>query len=354
MTLKLVEGKTGIYHGNKKAKYIAVVFAVGTDGKRKRLTKSCNTIAEAEKWRIQIKANDEPITPDRITVSHVAKIAIQIREDEGASSIKDMKRYVNEDLTGIIPFFGAKTPLKHVSEIAIARWYKALKIRPKRRNHKGTLSPQSIVHRMNMLQAMLNLAFKRGWITRLPAFPKIKGTVNRRRELPIDLDDFVAITNELEKTRAAMCWMILYTGQRIGDVVKMKKSQIRDGRIWYIATKTDKDGLTIPLTDHLKAILDAIPENDSEYLFPKPGTNEPFKTFQRALTTACKRAGRARMTTYHPKHLAASFHLIWSCGDVDMVCRIFGITRKVLERHYGHLLDRGDVAIHKLEEAVGG
>lgn len=356
--LKTILVKEGVYKKqcSKASKpYIAKVYTYGTDGLRKKKERHCYTISEAEAWRrtmLAQKDRGEFVTPKTITVGYLAELAISIREDQGHKTINDVKRYLFEDETGIVPFFGRQTPIRNVSEVAIGKWIKMLAERPKRGTTVGNLSPRSIKHRLVMLGSLLNMSFREGWISRLPRMPKLKGA-NKRRTLPITVRQFKKVADSMEATRRALLWTKFYTGQRWSDVSRMKKNQIKDGRIWYVSSKTNKEGLSIPIPDHLQKVLDEIPTNNTIWLFPNPRTNKPFGSIKNSLRTACERMGVPRFVPHHIRHLSSSRYLEISEGDEDVTCRITGMTKPTLRAHYGHYMDRGDYLVYAISESLG-
>jgi len=79
------------------------------------------------------------------------------------------------------------------------------------------------------------------------------------------------------KPRVAMS-LLLYTGQRRSDVVKMGRQHVKDGWMDVTQQKTGKK-LSIPVLDELKAVLEAGPTGDLTYLvtqYNKPFTSNGF------------------------------------------------------------------------------
>jgi integrase len=75
-------------------------------------------------------------------------------------------------------------------------------------------------------------------------------------------------------TKARLAFALaLYSGQRVGDLVRMGRQHIRDG---VIAVRQQKTGaeLAIPVHPHLRAVLDAMPSGNLTFLVTKSG--KPF------------------------------------------------------------------------------
>jgi integrase len=75
-------------------------------------------------------------------------------------------------------------------------------------------------------------------------------------------------------TKARLAFALaLYTGQRVGDVVRMGRQHIRDGVLMVRQEKTGAE-LAIPVHPHLRAALDATPSGNLTFLVTKSG--KPF------------------------------------------------------------------------------
>jgi integrase len=67
-------------------------------------------------------------------------------------------------------------------------------------------------------------------------------------------------------TKALLAFALtLYTGQRVGDVVRMGLQHVRDGVITVRQQKTGAE-LAIPVHPHLRAVLDATPSGNLTFL----------------------------------------------------------------------------------------
>lgn len=86
-------------------------------------------------------------------------------------------------------------------------------------------------------------------------------------------------------------WVSLETGLRVGDVVSIKASAVKDDGIHFKAQKTGKKGIA----RISKKLREALPKRKrGEYLFPsptKPGKHITRQAVWKRLKTACKRIG---------------------------------------------------------------
>ena len=102
------------------------------------------------------------------------------------------------------------------------------------------------------------------------------------------------------------------TGLRAGDIVYLKKDEIRWDRntIEKIQSKT-KMPVVVPMTNQIKLLLldylkNHRPENDSEYIFINICTNEPFKSASTLTSIVNKQFKRAGIITKNKKSGAHS------------------------------------------------
>lgn len=79
--------------------------------------------------------------------------------------------------------------------------------------------------------------------------------------------------------------LLLYTGQRRGDVVRMGRQHVRSGLLSIVQHKTGQE-VSIPLHPNLKAALDALPRDNLTFIMSergKPMTPEGFTNWFRKL-----------------------------------------------------------------------
>lgn len=119
-------------------------------------------------------------------------------------------------------------------------------------------APATANNMMRCLSSMLGWSVPRGWRSDNPCreVPKLKGGEGYA---PWPQE---AIDQAKEEMPAELWWYValsLYTGQRKGDVFKMKWSSIQRGLISVVQEKTGKP-LLIPIHRELQAVLDTIPK----------------------------------------------------------------------------------------------
>lgn len=90
-------------------------------------------------------------------------------------------------------------------------------------------------------------------------------------------------------SRAHLAFMLLlYTGQRRGDVVRMGRQHVRSGRLTIVQQKTGQE-VSIPVLPNLRAVLDALPKDNLTFIMSargKPMTPEGFTNWFRKMVKA--------------------------------------------------------------------
>lgn len=89
-------------------------------------------------------------------------------------------------------------------------------------------------------------------------------------------------------------WIALETGLRVGDVAKLRWSEISGNTIRFVAQKTGKAGTAVISDDLRRALQAARHSRRSEWVFPSPrkcGDHVTRQSLWKKLKRACARAG---------------------------------------------------------------
>jgi integrase len=98
--------------------------------------------------------------------------------------------------------------------------------------------------------------------------------------------------------------LLLYTGQRRGDVIRMGAQHIRDGAISVKQEKTSID-LVIPLHPTLAAIIAATPSSHLTFLTTRAGRPFEASSFSRWFRNECDRADLPQCSAHGLRKAAA-------------------------------------------------
>ncbi|MCB7127928.1 MAG: tyrosine-type recombinase/integrase [Candidatus Brocadiales bacterium] len=148
----------------------------------------------------------------------------------------------------------------------------------------------------------------------------------------------------LNEARPEIAWGVatcLYTGQRIGDVLRMSWADIEDGKITVIQQKTKKK-LRIPQHPELARLLGAIPRRSVRILTSYTGRVWAYGRWQQAFT-----AERQRLCVQgfviHGLRKNAVIRLIYAGCTVQLVGSITGQSNQMVD-YYARQIDQERLA----------
>ncbi|SLK04042.1 tyrosine-type recombinase/integrase [Novosphingobium mathurense] len=143
--------------------------------------------------------------------------------------------------------------------------------------------------------------------------------------------------------------LLYYTGQRIGDVVRMQWSHLEDGSIWVKQQKTEKT-LLIPLHSGLKAELEKHDRTGKTILTTVHGKPMSVSTLRNSLQSYAADLGH-KVVPHGLRKNAVNTLLTMGC-NVDEVMAITGQSRQMVD-HYAKAINKnrlGQSAILKWEQ----
>jgi integrase len=205
--------------------------------------------------------------------------------------------------------------------------------------------PSAANNLLRSLSSMMSWSVPRGWIKFNPCLSVKK----LKAGSPYEPWSWEAICL-LEKEGRADLWhaaaLALYTGQRQGDVLKMRWSDIRENMIAVEQEKTHKK-LWIPMHKALKRILKAVPRFGESILKSARGeawTTDGFKTaWQKEMDREKLAALRAQRCVFHGLRKSSVVMLLEAgCTDAE-VSAITGQSREMVE-HYARAVNQKKLA----------
>lgn len=157
-------------------------------------------------------------------------------------------------------------------------------------------------------------------------------------------------TKHVVGTRARLAFaLLLYTGQRRGDIVTMGRQHIRDG---YLQIRQQKTGveLAIPVLPALQAIIADTPKNNLAFLttqFGKPFTSNGFGNWFRV---QCDAAGLPECSA-HGLRKAAARRLAEAGCTAHEIAAITGHASLKQVSHYTKAVDQKRLATAAMDKA---
>lgn len=231
-------------------------------------------------------------------------------------------------------------------------------------------SPQTVKHILALLRRILNFGVDRGLTPPLPFKISMPSVDNVKTE---DLTPeqirrlFKVLETTPYQTAANMIKLAFFTGMRRGEIFKLRWDDL-DFHKGFIFIREPKGGKSqkIPMNINAKEILQAIPEMDSEYIFPARNGG-PRKDINKDVNKIKAEAGLpADFRPMHGiRHVFAT--MLANSGQVDMYTLQKLLTHKSPEmtQRYAHFRDESmkraanqvdnilsDVMEHQQEQAA--
>lgn len=148
--------------------------------------------------------------------------------------------------------------------------------------------------------------------------------------------------------------VLLYTGLRRGDAVRLGRQHIKDG---IAALKTEKSGfkveVNLPILPVLKATLAAGPTGDLSLICGAKGGPLDKKTFGLMLVKAANKAGIFGKSA-HGLRKAAAAQAAEAGATVSQLKALFGWTSDAMPSLYTRSADRKKMAVEAIEMLVRG
>jgi integrase len=142
--------------------------------------------------------------------------------------------------------------------------------------------------------------------------------------------------------------VLLYTGLRRGDVVKLGKQHVRDGIATIKTEKTDTD-VTLPILPVLAATLAAGPCGDLAFIAGESGRPLTKGTFSNEFRKACRQAGLKKRSA-HGLRKAAATRAANAGATVAQLEAIFGWSGGAMASLYTRSADRRRLAIEAMSK----
>ncbi|MBN1226346.1 MAG: site-specific integrase [Deltaproteobacteria bacterium] len=218
-----------------------------------------------------------------------------------------------------------------------------------------TLSPQSVKHVLTLLARIVNFGVKRNLCHPLPFHIK-KPTVNNLKTEDLNAEQLhnllKAIETDGNEHARGIMKLALFTGMRKGEIFKLKWDDI-DFERGFITIRNPKGGINqkIPLNEAARTLLQELPKEKSEFIFPGRGGGQRT-TIKKPANRIKKRAGLPK--DFRPlhglRHVYAS--MLASSGQVDMYVLQKLLTHKdgKMTQRYAHLRDE---TLRRASEVAG-
>lgn len=216
-----------------------------------------------------------------------------------------------------------------------------------------TKSPRAAIERIKVLRILLGQAYDMDLVDRNHA-RNIGKPIGYKAEPWRHWEDeeiSLFLSHAAPRWRRAVN-VLLHTGLRVGDAIRVRRSDIKDNVLRWVANKTGTP-VVIPLHSQLKFELSLPMEVESVYLLASQ-KGLPFKlvtSINHGIVREFKRLGIEKPPPIHGLRKNAVMRLLEAGCEVDDVHAVTGQSREMIA-HYGQKYDRerrARAAILKLE-----
>ncbi|MDE0173054.1 MAG: site-specific integrase [Defluviicoccus sp.] len=243
----------------------------------------------------------------------------------------------------ILPAFGS-TPLDRIAPARVGRWF----------DDYSRTAPGGANRALDILHQIFNFAVDRGHIDANPARDVRR---NRRPALTRFLsreeisrlhEALDAGTRKGDRQQADIVRLLLLTGCRLGEIVKLQWSEVQRDMLVLADSKTGPR--KVPLNSRARAILERQPRGESPFVFPSPfDPARPRSTQLRLWNRVRREAGIEDVRLHDLRHTHAS-HAVMNGVPVPVVSRLLGHSNTRMTLRYAHL---GDRDIEQAAERIG-
>jgi len=245
----------------------------------------------------------------------------------------------------LLPAFGS-TPLDRITRAQVLNWF----------NPYSQNAPGGANHSLGLLNQILNFAVSCGHIDANRA-----SGVRMNRRLPLtrflsreELQRLHLVLDEHSRKspglrqQADIIRLLLLTGCRLGEILKLKWSEVDGERLRLADTKSGPR--TVHLNARARCIVERQPRRESVFMFPSPrNAGRPRGQSLRLWDSARREANIEDVRLHDLRHTFAS-HAIMNGVPVPVVARLLGHTNVKMTLRYAHLADK---EIEAAAERVG-
>ena len=324
------------------------VLLRGVRGRSRRVSigpVSTMTVAEARKACHARRAGPEPERGDARSVPLFGEFAAGEWKAVHWEGYRPSTRRVAAHLLEkrLLPAFGSR-PLDRIDTARIERWF----------HEFSRTAPGYANHGLDLLRRIVNFAIARGHLETNPARgvrrnPRTPRTRFLSRE---EIDRLFEVldrqTRRSGREQADIIRLLLFTGCRKNEIVRLRRSEVDGDRLMLADSKTGPR--TVPLNARARAILERQPRGESPFVFPSPcDPSRPRGPHLGLWYRVRREAGIEDVRLHDLRHTHAS-HAVMNGVPVPVVSRLLGHSNTRMTLRYAHL---GDRDIEEAAERVG-
>jgi integrase len=191
---------------------------------------------------------------------------------------------------------------------------------------------------LERVRAFFRFCHQANWIKDNPALAVKAPRVTHTPTLPFSRDEMKRILDACDEYRGnrervrAFVLAMRYTGLRIGDTIRLSKSQVADGKVFVRTAKTGQP-VTVPVPPVVTASLKAIENGSDRYFWTGTSIRSAVSNWSRYLTRVFELA-KVEKGHSHRFRDTCAVELLLAGASVEDVAVILGNTRHVVSKHY--------------------
>ena len=235
----------------------------------------------------------------------------------------------------VLPAFGSKS-LDRIAPAQVRRWFDAY----------SRTSPGGANRTLDILQQIMNFAIACGHAKTNPTrgVKRNRRTPRTRflsrdeiRRLHRVLDEH-AERGEESRKQADIIRLLLLTGCRKGEIVRLRWSEVRDDALELADSKTGPR--KVPLNSQARRILDRQRRGQSPFVFPSPLDASRPRCGDLRLWFRVRREAVIEDVRLHDLRHTLASHAVMNGVPVPVVSRLLGHANTRMTMRYAHLGDR--------------
>ena len=214
---------------------------------------------------------------------------------------------------------------------------------------KAGKSPQTVKHVLTLVKRMLNFALRRGYVESIPGtlhitMPTVDNKVTENLTAEQVQKLLQALDEEADQVQASLVRLALFTGMRRGALLNLQWNDL-DFERGFITLRGDvakkQKTETIPMNEQARAILTALPQTKSPYVFPGRYDDKPRGNISPMLKRVREKVGLPE--SFRPLHGLRHSFASWlaSSGEVSMyeLQKLLTHSSPQMTQRYAHLHD---------------
>jgi integrase len=213
-------------------------------------------------------------------------------------------------------------------------------------------SPLYATKNLERLRAFLRFCQQAGWIKQNPAASVKPPKVTQSPTMPFSREEMTRILDACdsyggnkERIRAFVLTM-RFTGLRIGDAIRLSKSQVSDGKVFVRTAKTGQ-AVTVPVPPQVVKALEKADSGSERYFWTGANIRSAVSNWSRYLGRVFELADIDGGHSHRFRDTCA-VELLLAGASVEDVATILGNTPQVVTKHYAPWVKERQVRLEKL------